>query len=206
MPTKFYISPATGLHPANKMPLFGVLKPLCCAFAKILTFTPPEKRCLNLDFRLIFLIAVIKNHINHCNHSKITVQTLNLNLLGFENLTGLGRVRLIAPLHRNPRLFHRHCGELKIGVSQSRNPLTQKVILNSILTVEDNGFQSKTSKQSFENQSSDTNFYFYVIKKYFFEERGKNNSPPRSNRSFEQRDGTNIQLHRCKRCDGDLPS
>jgi hypothetical protein len=79
-------------------------------------------------------------HINQTNHAKITVLTFNLNLSGFQNLTGLGRARLIAPLHRNP--------------------LTQRVILNSILTVEDIGFQSKTSKQSFENQSSDTNFLF----------------------------------------------
>jgi hypothetical protein len=50
-----------------------------------LVFTPPPPRkslkinvlslCLNFDFRVIFLIAVIKNHINHCNHFKITVQT-----------------------------------------------------------------------------------------------------------------------------------
>jgi hypothetical protein len=120
-------------------------------------------------------------HINQTNHAKITVQTFNLklllNLLGFQNLTGLGRVRLIAPLHRNPlwlryvialrattrnpRSFHRHCGE-------SRNPLTQRVILNSILTVEDIGFQSKTSKQSFENQSSDTNLLFLCYQKVFF--------------------------------------
>ena len=32
--------------------------------------------CLNCDFNMIFLITVIiKNHINHFNHLKITVQT-----------------------------------------------------------------------------------------------------------------------------------
>jgi hypothetical protein len=35
---------------------------------------------------------VIKNHINHCNHIIIKVQTFNLNLLGLEDLTGLVRV------------------------------------------------------------------------------------------------------------------
>jgi hypothetical protein len=39
-------------------------------------------------------------HINQTNHAKITVQTFNLNLLGFENLTGLTTV--IAGLTRNP--------------------------------------------------------------------------------------------------------
>jgi hypothetical protein len=45
MSTLFYITVFAVFYPAFKMPLFGVLKPLCCTFAKNLTLipTPPRK-------------------------------------------------------------------------------------------------------------------------------------------------------------------
>jgi len=30
--------------------------------------------CLNRDFRMIYMIAVIKNHVNHNNHKEVIVQ------------------------------------------------------------------------------------------------------------------------------------